>query len=110
VSVSAYLIGVRNMDGTFDRMMVAKKFCDEQELSYPAEVAEYFGHLADESEAYIREQMAEIILAYGTGSGWRTERGDVPIEIGAGDMTKWASINVADIPEGIESLKVMLSW
>ena len=65
MGVSAYLIGVVDMDGLFHQMLEAKRFIDGANLSYPIEVKEYFGNLAGESESYIREEMAEILLASG---------------------------------------------
>jgi len=110
MSVRAYLIGVRNMDGLFERMLEAKRFIDGAGLSYPIEVKEYFGDLIEESESYIREEMTEVILASGGGSGWKSEHDQAVIWPGEDDMEKWAILYVRDIPVDIEALKVKLSW
>lgn len=39
------LIGIRDLSGTFDKMLQIKKYCETREVSLPKEVSDYFGDL-----------------------------------------------------------------
>ncbi len=61
MSMSTYVVGVRNLDGEFAKMIRVKKACDEAGVGYPPEVKSYFKY-PNENEEYLRQEMEEIIL------------------------------------------------
>ena len=62
MGMSTRIIGLRNMDGQFEKMLKMKLLCEKQKFSHPKEVSEYFGHLIDEEEIDIRAEMQIINL------------------------------------------------
>lgn len=90
-----YITGYREMDGTFKKMLEIKKYCDDQGVSYPKEVRDYFGGLETETEKTIREEMSTIKIPKEEvgGSGWKG----------------W-EIKISDIPEECEKIRFWMGW
>lgn len=109
---SIYLIGIRDMEGKFKEMLEAKAFCDERGLSYPLEVANYFGDLVPETEEYIRGEMERISLVGMDGHGHCMVTGATTIrsEVGKAEMLNWFDVSLDDLPSGLRALRVMISW
>jgi hypothetical protein len=104
VSTSLEVIAFRDMGGEFQRMLTIKKFCEEQKVSYPKEVEEYFedsdgiGH-AHESEEALRHGFMEVRLRDALRK-WRDE-----------DCGWYGyEIDVADLPEDVKTLRFFAAW
>ena len=62
MSISTHILAFRDMDGEFYKMLKAKKFCEENELTYPKEVIEYFKGMEEESEETLRHEFLTVDL------------------------------------------------
>lgn len=62
MSMSHYVKGVRDLDAKFADMIQLKLACEKANISYPAELEEYFDGETCESEKYLRAQMEEMDL------------------------------------------------
>lgn len=108
--MDAYLVGVRDMDDVFKGMLEAKQVCERMDLSYPKEVAEYFGECLDESESEIRRQMQHaLVVALGAEGPARPGKG-VSVEAGSGDMDRWVEFDLSDIPSDVKRLRLTLDF
>lgn len=98
MGMSTYVQAFRDMDGEFKRMMEIKKFCDERDVSYPVEVAQYFGSSISESEKYITEEMLQVKLPTSAIEEFRD------------DMREGIEINVANIPKEVKTIRFVNSY
>lgn len=60
MGMSTHISGVRDLDGQFAKMLKAKQACEAAGISYPAEVAAYFGNWINYKEETIRREMVKI--------------------------------------------------
>ena len=60
MGMSTHVSGVRDLDGRFARMMLAKLACEGAGIGYPKEIANYFGTDADQSEDFLRQEMETV--------------------------------------------------
>jgi len=59
MGMSTHIVGVRNLDGQFQKMLAVKLACESAAVAYPPEVVGYFQY-PQESEKNLRESMEEI--------------------------------------------------
>ena len=60
MGMSTSVMGVRDLDGNFSKMMKVKLTCEEANVDYPQEVKLYFGQYVAESESLLRREMEEM--------------------------------------------------
>jgi hypothetical protein len=111
--IVATLIGIRNMDGRFATMLKAKLFCEENQLSYPKEIEEYFGNDVGEDEGYIRAQMQQVCLARIDGERWRDI--EIPdkiggVTIGTDEYDQWIEFDTRSIPGEFSRIRLNLHY
>ena len=97
MGMSTRVTAFRDMNGEFKKMLEAKKFCDERELSYPAEVRTYFGNCADQSEESIAQELLTIVT-----KDWVKEW--------SGDYGQGFEVDVASIPKEVKTIRFYNSW
>ena len=97
--MSTSMIAVRNMDGEFKKMMNLKKICDENEVSYPEEVQDYFGDCASWDEKSIEKEMLELELIEGVEFNFLKE-----------DMVEGFTVNVEKLRPEVKHIKFKNSW
>ncbi len=85
---------LRDLDGRFDEMMKVKKMCEKAKISYPKEVESYFKGFAEESEEYLRTELAEIEKPKGFLREWSE------------DACELMEFDVAKLPAGVKSIRV----
>lgn len=108
-SASVYLVGVLNNE-LFTKMIAIKKYCEEQGVSYPDEVKDYFGEFVDEDEFYIAEEMNEKEIIALDGGGVMSYATVIPFtECHQGDDI-CLEFNIEDIPADIKTLRLKLSF
>lgn len=108
----AYLEGVMDLDGTLGKMLEAKAFCEERELSYPVEVMEYFSGLdidIEGPESYIRGELQRVLLASAGGESSRGGAG-MHVDLGSGNMDRWVEFDISEIPEGVKRLRLTIDF
>lgn len=93
MSVSVHIVGVRDMDHTFKKMLKVKHACDGADIPYPKEVNEYFGELLDYEEKYFEEHMRDIEITY----AGNPERGE------------GAVVELKGLPEECKAIRVYMS-
>ena len=100
MSMSMHVTAFRDMDGEFKRMLEVKNFCDAHDVSYPKEVTDYFGDSVSslDSDTSLYEDFAEIDLESKLREWHGKSYGD------------GYEIDVADIPEGAETLRFYVSY
>jgi len=59
MGMSTHIVGVRNLDGNFKRMIAVKLACEAAGVDYPQELKDYFLY-PQESEDTLREEMEEV--------------------------------------------------
>lgn len=98
MSMSVCVVGVRDLDKKFKRMIELKKACETAGVSYHPEVLGFFknpikeyGSLADCSEKLLREAMTEMEIPYD---------GDVMQE------QDGMRIKLADLPPDVKEIRV----
>lgn len=92
MSMSSHIVGIRDLDGQFSKMMAVKIACDSAEVEYPEDVKKYFGAGVDEDEDYIRRQMESIDIKTIVREYTR-------------DMVDVYEIRVADIPKEVKAIR-----
>ena len=60
MSMSTSVVGVRDLDGRFAKMLAVKQACDDAKVGYPKEVVDYFEGEASETPRYLVRKMAEV--------------------------------------------------
>ncbi|MCP4393647.1 MAG: hypothetical protein GY804_05195 [Alphaproteobacteria bacterium] len=94
MSTSLTFTALRDMDGEFKKMMNIKLFCEENEVSYPEEVSDYFGGLVDQPADCIEDEMMAIKL---------------PHKEITNDYKYGYEINIEDIPDSVKTIQAYLS-
>lgn len=95
MSMSTHVIGLRDMDGEFSRMLAVKRVCEENNVSYPKEVQEYFHGEEYEGEEYLRFHFLRVDLSV-------TEWGD--------ENSEGYELEVSRIPSGCKTIRFYNSW
>lgn len=60
MSIDTEVVGVRDIDGKFAKMLAVKMACDKAGVDYPEEVDDYFDGETGGSEDELRQKMEEI--------------------------------------------------
>ena len=97
MGMHSYVVAFRDLVGDFEKMLKARKFCDENNLSYPKEVTEYFGKRIKYSEDDLREEMSEVNI-------------DKIVREYSGDMLDGFEIDVKDIPAEVKTIRFVNSY
>ncbi len=63
MGMSSSVMGLRDLDGQFEKMLKVKLACDEAGIEHPEEVYEYFQGQSELPEAGLRELLAEIDIS-----------------------------------------------
>lgn len=95
MGMSVFVKGVRDLSVKFDMMMNIKKVCDKAEVSYPAELHDYFGYNIDESEDYIRSEKEEM---------------DIECIETHLDSSNVFEVDLSKIPEDVTKIRFILSY
>ena len=93
ISVTAF----RDMDGEFQRMLEAKRYCEAHGFSYPKEVQDYFGGDVEEAEDDLRDSMLEVPL------------GDIVQEYES-EGSDGYEVDVTRLPKEVKTLRFSRSW
>lgn len=96
MSMSSHVIGVRDLDGAFAKMIAAKVACEEAGIPYPQQIINYFLH-AGESEDYLRREMESIDITVAVTQYNR--KGTDGFEV---DLSK--------LPDGVKSIRFENSY
>lgn len=62
MGMSSRIVGVRDLDGQFQKMINVKLACQEAGIPYPQQVRDYFKY-PEESEDCLRREMEEVKIA-----------------------------------------------
>ena len=95
MGMSTYVKGVRDLSVKFEMMMNIKKVCDKAEVSYPAELHEYFGDMIHEHPDMIRSEMEEMDIKY--------------IETHP-DTSDVFEVDLSKLPEDVSKVRFILSY
>lgn len=63
MGISSRIVGVRDLDGQFQKMIKVKLACEEAGVPYPQQVRDYF-LCPEESEYCLRREMEEFNIDY----------------------------------------------
>lgn len=94
--MSIYIVGIKNLDNEFERMMKVKLACENANIEYPQEVVDYFKD-PTHNEEYLRYVMQETCIR-GAVSSYRKK-------IHKGSITGFI-INLSLLPEDVKSIRV----
>jgi hypothetical protein len=89
VSMSTSVVGIRDLDGQFAKMIALKEACEAAGVSYPDAVVKFFGpDQVNESVDWLREQMEEVnidpAVARSSGDGsntWEVDLKKLPPDV-----------------------------
>jgi len=59
--MSTHIVGVRNFDKKFKKMVAVKLACEKAGIGYPQEVTDYF-RFPEESVEYLESEMREVSI------------------------------------------------
>jgi|GEM_PF-3342727 len=96
MGMSSHVSGVRDLDGRFAKMMVAKLACEAASVDYPAEVREYFKY-PEESEDYLRREMESVDI-------------DAAVTKGTDNATEHWTVDLSKLPEGVKAIRFENSY
>ena len=96
MSMSTHVVGVRDLDGTFAKMMGVKKSCDSAGIGYPVEVTDYFKH-PSESEEYLRNEMESVDIKCATKRC-------------GGEMEDGWEVDLLKLPDGVVAIRFVNSY
>lgn len=81
------VVGLRDLDGQFAKMLKVKIACDDAGIPYPKEVRAYFNDKAEYDEAPLRREMAKIDItaavnktSYDSTNAWTVTLAKLPKE------------------------------
>lgn len=101
MGMSTCVVGVRDLDGAFAKMLSAKLACEAAGVGYPPEVDAYFtvdGCVSSgEDESYLREQMETIDI-------------DGAVSKCGGEMQDGFQVDLSKLPNGVKSVRFVNSW
>jgi hypothetical protein len=97
MGMSTSVIGVREFDGKFAKMLAAKLACDEAEITYPPAILEYFGGAAGESVDYLRREMEEIDVK-------------AAVTQGSENSADWIEVELSKLPFDIRAIRFRNSY
>jgi len=89
MSMSTSVVGVRDLDGKFAKMLAVKQACDEANVSYPLEVVDYFEGEAHETPRYLVGKMEEVKIKVNQSTDlsstntWTVVLADLPPDVKA---------------------------
>jgi hypothetical protein len=82
--MSMHVTGFRNLDGKFEKMLAAKRACDEAGIAYPADLVTYFASCdeihPETEENHIIDQMTEMKIPFFKWSSECQEGFEVDVE------------------------------
>ena len=96
MGMSSHVIGVRDLDGAFAKMMAAKVACEAAGIPYPKELEEYFKY-PGEDEDYLRREMESIDITVAVTEYDR-------------DATDGFEVDLSKLPEGVKSIRFENSY
>ncbi len=96
MGMSSSVIGVRDLDGQFKKMMAAKLACEAAEVGYPQEIQDYFND-PDEDEDELRREMGEVNI------------NEAVSEYG-GDGTDTWEVDLSKLPDGVKAIRFENSY
>ncbi len=86
MGMSSGVVGLRDLDGQFAKMLKAKIACEEADIPYPTEVTTYFKNEPECDEDELRRKMAEIDI-------------DEAVTTGGRDSTDAWTVTLAKLPK-----------
>lgn len=88
MSMSTYVLAVRDLTKKFNTLWNIKEQCDKADISYPKEVIEFFGDMLHESREYTESELLTFDLEEKDGvkelegsSGFEVELSKLPKDI-----------------------------
>jgi len=97
MSMSSRIIGVRNLEGRFAKMMQVKLACEAAAVEYPDEVRDYFFEHPSESEEYLRSEMEEVDIS---GAVTRYSKAEV----------ECYDVNLWKLSDAVKAIRFENSW
>ena len=99
--MSTHIVGVRDLDATFSKMLEIKHLCEKNGVSYPKEVEEYFDTdmttVADDEDE-LRSAMEEIDISLAHA---KMERND---------MQDCWEVDLSLLPPDVKSIRFINSY
>lgn len=91
MGMSSRVIGVRDLDLIFSKMIAVKNACELAGINYPKEIIEYFKYPV-ESEDYLRKQMEEIDIT-------------VAVNHKQNICTDYFEVDIAKLPQDVKVIR-----
>ena len=92
MDMSSYVVGVRDLDGKFKKMMRVKRACEDAGVGYPQDLCDYLPYEPEESESLFTEEMESIDL-------------DGIIKEGGDGHRQWLELDVDKIPDEAKKIR-----
>jgi len=96
MGMSNHVLGVRDLDGRFAKMMAAKLACDAASVGYPDEIYKYF-KCPGECEDYLRQEMESVDIT------------DAVSEYSKDEMDIF-EVDLSKLPEGVKAVRFKNSY
>ncbi len=97
MGMSTHVVGIRDLDGKFARMLALKKMCEEMETEYPPKVVEYFGDCIEfDEEDAIRDEMHSVQI--------------LGVEEYRNDYSEGLEVDLSQLPPDIKKIRFTNSW
>ena len=96
MSMSSHVLGVRDLDGRFAKMMQAKLACESAGVGYPQEVTDYF-KFPREGEEYRRKEMESVDISQAVTKFSR-------------DGTDGFQVELSNLPDCVKSVRFTNSY
>jgi hypothetical protein len=61
--MTTYVLGIRNLEESFQKMLKVKQACEEAGIEYPPAVRKYFKQHTEEAEEVIRSHMETVDIS-----------------------------------------------
>jgi len=103
------VIGVRDHDDRFNKMMAVKVACDSIGAQYPDIIKKYFGDDIYESAEYLRDKV-ETIPLLGFENMVMGYASTIPYEQVFDDDSDTFEIKLSDIPKDIKALRIRYTY
>jgi len=97
MSMSTYVVGVRDLDIEFEKMLKVKLACEEAGIGYPDAVRHYFNGDVSLSAEELRMRMSEIDL------GRLVRKFNT-------DGSNHYEVRLADLPKDVVAIRFTNSW
>lgn len=94
--MSTTIVGIRDLDGQFQKMMEVKKACEAAGIGYPEEVRQYFKY-PEESERMLREEMESMDI-------------DIAVKKSSNDYSNIWEVDLSKLPKEVKKIQFRNSY